>query len=195
MFFLSIAISIAASTAAPHARPTAVPSAAHVALASQAPADEYFGPLRISAIGIRMRIDVLGRRYTARTENDGDLVHDAGDVETALKIWNERYPRDTWAAPTAYHLAQLYQEIQTTDARARARAALTYVASTYPDSKFAHFARLRLAQGVPALHDESPVMPTAAPGASTAPASVASPSTLPATAAPNASNVPSSNRP
>jgi hypothetical protein len=168
LFICSLAMIFAASTAppSPRVRRSATPRATHVPLSSEAPADEYFGPLHLSAIAIRMRIDVLGRRYSARTESDDNLVHDAGDVETALKLWNQRYPNDVWAAPTAYHLAQLYQEIQTATARARARAAFAYVASAYPTSKFGHVTRLRLAQGFPPLHAESPVV--ASPGPSVA---------------------------
>ena len=78
-------------------------------LAKLAPADEDFGPLRMSGLAILMRIDVLGRRYHARLESDDDSLHDAGDVETALHLWSGRYPHDTWLAPTAFHLAQLFQ--------------------------------------------------------------------------------------
>jgi hypothetical protein len=90
-------------------------------------------------------------------------------------------------APTAYHLAQLYQNVQTQDARNHARAMYEFLAKNYPKSKEAHSARLRLSQGFPPLHDESPVSPTPAPygpaspvpGAS--PSSSASPATAPST--------------
>ena len=49
-----------------------------------------------------MRIDVLGWRYHARSESDDNLLHDAGDVETALHLWFGRYPHDTWLSPTAF---------------------------------------------------------------------------------------------
>ena len=128
-----------------------------------APADEYFGPLRMSALAIRMRIDVLGRRYHARSESDMDLLHDAGNLETALQIWAERYPHDTWLAPTAFHLAQLYAVIQSPIARGRATSAFRYVADTFGATYDGHLARLRIAQGFPALHDESPLLVTPAP--------------------------------
>ena len=126
-------------------------------LAKLAPADEYFGPLRMSGLAIRMRIDVLGRRYHARSESDDDLLHDAGDVETALHLWSGRYPHDTWLAPTAFHLAQLYAVIQTPVARVRAGAAFRFVDASFGATHDAHLARLRIAQGFPALHVESPL--------------------------------------
>lgn len=150
-------------------------------LAKLAPADEYFGPLRMSGLAIRMRIDVLGRRYHARSESDDDLLHDAGDVETALHIWSGRYPHDTWLAPTAFHLAQLYAVIQTPVARVRASAAFRFVDASFGATHDAHLARLRIAQGFPALNVESPLAsptpgPSSLPDAS-APAVVASPAT------------------
>lgn len=158
---------------APHATGTKpahpAKSRAARALAQLAPADEYFGPLRMSGLAIRMRIDVLGRRYHARGESDDDLLHDAGDAETALHLWAERYPRDTWLAPTAFHLAELYAVIQTPLARGRATAAFRYVADTFGTTRDGRLARARVAQGFPALHDESPLLASPAPGTSPLP--------------------------
>ena len=175
-----------ATTAPPanRARVAAAPKHPHVARASLAPADEYFGPLKMSAIFIRARIGALGRRYDARTESDDDLVHDAGDVQTAMFLWHDRYPHDTWLPPTALHLAELYQEIQTDAARKLARDAFAYVAAQYPKSSYAHLARVRLAAGFPPLHDESPVVtasasPEAAASAGPSPAPSGSPAGAP----------------
>ncbi|GAC1403524.1 MAG: hypothetical protein NVSMB64_05420 [Candidatus Velthaea sp.] len=155
----------------------------------QAPADEYFGALHMSAIAIRMRIDVLGRRYNERTASDDDLMHDAADVDTALKAWLARYPNDTWAAPTSFHLAELYQDVQTPAARRKARDAFAYVGSHYATSKYGHLARLRLARGFPPLHDESPIVATPAPGG--AGSATPNASALPlASAVPSASALP-----
>jgi hypothetical protein len=154
-----------------------------LASAADAPADEYFGPFKYSAISVRTKIDSLGRSYRERWADDASLVHDAQMVESSFRVWAQRYPKDKWLAPTAFHLAQLYQEIQTQDARNHARAMYAYVAKAFPSSKEAHFARLRLQQGFPPLQAEPPVAPTpnpyapsgtpASPGAS--PAASASP--------------------
>ncbi|HTD37668.1 MAG TPA: hypothetical protein VK669_09145 [Candidatus Limnocylindrales bacterium] len=149
---------------------------------ADAPADEYFGPFKYSALSVRTKIDALGRSYRERWADDASLVHDALMVESSYMVWAQRYPNDRWLAPTAYHLAQLYQEIQTQDARNHARAMYQYVVKTFPKSKEAHSARLRLQQGFPPLHDEPPVSPTPSPygtppppGASGAPAASPSP--------------------
>jgi hypothetical protein len=162
-------------------------AAGAVAKDTDAPADEYFGPFKYSALSVRSKITALGRSYRERWSDDASIVHDALLLESSYKVWAQKYPKDSWLAPTAYHLAQLYQEVQTQDARNHARAMYEYVAKTFPKSKEAHFARLRLQQGFPALHDESPVSPTPNPYASAAPSG-----SPPESAAPAASGAPAS---
>jgi len=168
-----------------------------VAKETDAPADEYFGPFKYSALSVRTKITALGRSYRERWADDASIVHDAGLLESSLSAWAQKYPKDIWLAPTAYHLAQLYQEVQSDDARKHARAMYEYLVKTFPNSKEAHFARLRLRQGFPPLHAESPVSPTpnpyasasasaapeASPAGSVAPA--AAPSGVPSPAAPS----------
>ncbi len=156
---------------------------------SAAPADEYFGAQKMSAIGIRMRIDKLGRRYHARTISDADLLHDAAIAEAALRAWGDKYPRDPWLAPTAFHLEQLDQTVQSTAARAQATDLLRYIAHDFAKTKYGHLSRLRLAQGFPPLHAESIVVATPNPYASAAPATpgpaTATGAPTPATASPS----------
>jgi len=90
---------------------------------AQAPADEYFGPQKMSAIAIRSSIGKLARTVGYRWQDDASIFHDAQLIEQSYKAWAQRYPADSWLAPTAYHLAQLYQELH--DQRARAAALST----------------------------------------------------------------------
>jgi hypothetical protein len=158
---------------------------------SSAPADEAFGRFKYTAVSVRTKIDALGRAYRERWENDASLLHDAGLVEDSYRLWAERYPHDPWLAPTAFHLAQFYAEIQTPQARAKALEMFRFVAQTFPATREGHLARLRLQQGLPPLHNESPVRPTPNPYAPSAPASPssaapASPPPSPAPASPTA---------
>ncbi|MBV8642297.1 MAG: hypothetical protein JO225_00085 [Candidatus Eremiobacteraeota bacterium] len=132
-----------------------------------APADEYFGPFKYSALSVRTKIDFLARSYNERWQDDDAIIHDAEMLETALRAWAQRYPRDHWLPPTAFHLAQLYQNLQTQSGRNHATAAYRYLAQTFPGSPQAHLARVRLQQGFPPLHAESPVSPTPNPYAPT----------------------------
>jgi hypothetical protein len=165
---------------------------AAVAKDTDAPADEYFGPFKYSAISVRMKITSLGRSYRERWQDDASIVHDAGLVESSFRVWAQKYPKDRWLAPTGFHLAQLYQEVQTDDARNHARAMYDFVAKNYPSSKEAHLARLRLAQGFPSFHPEPPVSPTpspygprpGSPGPSESPSAAPAPSSASAAPAP-----------
>lgn len=194
---LALVVALAKATPEPKAKATASTHAER-RLAELAPADQYFGPLKMSAIAIRTRIDALGRRYLARTESDADLLHDAANIEVSMNAWRERYPNDTWLAPTAFHLGELYQEIQTPVARARARATFRFVGETYAKTPQGHLARLRLVQGFPPLHDESPVVATpvpVTPSASSSPPVVPVSGTTPAAPVPGASPTPGASPP
>jgi hypothetical protein len=151
---------------------TLIPFAAFAKAAidkSAAPLDEYFGAQKMSALGIRMRIDDLGRRYHAHMLGDADALHDALITENSYRAWAGRYPRDRWLAPTAFHLEQLYAELQLPEARSHAMSMLHFVAGTFGATKYGHLSRLRLAQGFPALGPLSVVSPSAAPLESASP--------------------------
>lgn len=132
---------------------------------SAAPADEYFGTQKMSALGLRMRIGDLGRRLHAHVLADADALHDALDLEDSYHAWDMRYPRDSWLAPTAFHLEQLYAEVQLPDGRTHALAMLKYISARFGTTKYGHLSRLRLAQGFPALREPVAVTTTPAPGA------------------------------
>jgi hypothetical protein len=186
---VAMGLAVVATAAGAASKPAAQAGRAPVAAAkspapkvvADAPADEYFGPFKYSAISTRTKIDMLGRSYRERWADDASIVHDAGLVQSSLEAWTQKYPKDRWLAPTAFHLAQLYMEIQTADARNHARAMFEYVAKTYPSTPQGKSARLRLKQGFPPLHDESPVSPTPSPYA---------PSAANASPAPAAGDVP-----
>jgi hypothetical protein len=170
---------VAATAGAAVSKPTSAPKSAIAPKTNttDAPADEYFGPFKYSAISVRMKINALGRSYHERWADDASIVHDALLVESSFRAWAQKYPKDRWMAPTAYHLAQLYQDVQTQDARSHARAMYDFLVKNYPTSKEAHFARLRLSQGFPPLHAESPVSPTPSPYGPASPVPGASPAT------------------
>ena len=125
-----------------------------------AAADEYFGAFGMSPLSIRSTIGFLGREYHWRTISDHDLLGKALQVEGALRIWRTKYPEDPWLAPTFYHLEQLYQAVQSDEARTRAMAMLKDVIDHYPNTKQGHLSRSRLAAGFPPLIAETPLLST-----------------------------------
>jgi len=121
-------------------------------LSNSAPADQYFGPLKMSALGVRNRLSALGKRYHARTITDTDIIHDAKLIEASMAAWQKAYPGDPWIVSTYFHLEQVYQVVQSTNGRTHATIVLKFIAKEYPKTKQAHLSRLRLAQGFPPLH-------------------------------------------
>ena len=157
----------------------AAASATASAAGTDAPADRSFGPFKYTAISVRTKIDALARAYHGRWESDDSLLHDADMLQSSFDAWAQQYPHDRWLAPTAFHLAQLYADIQSAPARARAKTVFSYVAKTFANTKEGRLSRLRLSQGFPPLKAESPVQPTpnpyASPESSAAPAASAAP--------------------
>ncbi len=180
-------------TQAPAAQPT--PESGSNRLAGLAPADTYFGPFGMSPLSIRSTIGLLGREYHERTISDRDVLRKALITEDALRVWRAKYPADSWLAPTFYHLEQLYQAVQSDEARKHARAILSDVVRNYPNTPQGHLSRSRLAAGFPPLVPETAVVATPQPLASNAPATVdagAAPQTTPPAATPAAVPLPSS---
>ncbi len=121
-------------------------------LSNSAPADQYFGPLKMSALGVRNRLNALGKRYHARTITNDDIIHDAKLIEASMAAWQQAYPHDPWVVSTYFHLEQIYQAVQSSNGRTHATIVLKFIAKEYPKTKEAHLSRLRLGQGFPPLH-------------------------------------------
>jgi hypothetical protein len=72
-------------------------TAAHAAtMRDLAPADEYFGQLRMSVLGIRNELNTLERRATSGDRNVAAMSGKLALVDDAMRDWRARYPRDTW---------------------------------------------------------------------------------------------------
>jgi|GEM_PF-1113743 len=61
-----------------------------------APADEYFGQLRMSVLGIHNELNTLERRATSGDRNVAAMSGKLALVDDAMRDWRARYPRDTW---------------------------------------------------------------------------------------------------
>src|SRR5271165_7292932 len=69
-----------------------------------APADEYFGPLKMSILGIRNYIRDLGLRYLADPTKANSIFGMTVQTELSLKDWGRRYPSDSGVARQIYFL-------------------------------------------------------------------------------------------
>jgi hypothetical protein len=73
-----------------------------------APADEYFGPLKISILGIRNMLRDQGARLAADPAKADAVFGMIGYVELALRDLERKYPEDTALPGSIYRLERLY---------------------------------------------------------------------------------------
>ena len=109
--------------------------------ANLAPADRYFGRLKMSILGVRNSLRDLAARADAHPEDAEHIFDKAVLVEDALRDWHAHFPRDPWIPRYAYSLAQLYGKLDTDDARGRRHDTLDWLAATYPNSQYAQLPR------------------------------------------------------
>ena len=84
-FLLALAVFPAGFAPAPAAAATRV-----------APADEYFGHLKMSILGIRNQLRDLETRVTYRGQSRSSLLGKASFLEDAMADWSAKYPADPW---------------------------------------------------------------------------------------------------
>jgi hypothetical protein len=71
--------------------------AAHAAgMSDLAPADQYFGQLKMSVLGIRNELNTLERRAVSGDRNVSAMSGKLAMVDDAMRDWRRHYPRDTW---------------------------------------------------------------------------------------------------
>ncbi len=113
-----------------------------------APADEYFGRLKLSPFGIRHQIFSLkDDLHHARLQPDS-IAHDASFTDDALHDWFARFPQDPWLPATAWNLATLYEELPGPDAQTKAIATLKFVRDSFTNTPYAVYASHDLSRGV-----------------------------------------------
>ena len=120
-------------------------AARRAALMQLAPADEYFGPLKQSILGIRNTIRDMGLRYDVNHDIGSRTLTSAGLTEAAIRDWAHRYPRDHEVPSAILNLQRLYAKILTEPARGKAKATADWLFSAYGNSPQAKSLRKILA--------------------------------------------------
>ena len=105
--------------------------------ASLAPADRYFGRLKMSILGVRNSLRDLAARADENPDQAEHIFDKAVLVEDALRDWQAHFPRDPWIPKYAYALAQLYDKLDMEEARARKNDTLDWLIACYPESEYA----------------------------------------------------------
>ena len=76
-----------------------------------APADEYFGRLKMSILGIRNQLRDLETKSQWRGENKRALLGEATFIEDAMREWQSKYPGDPWIPGFRRRLNLVYVRI------------------------------------------------------------------------------------
>lgn len=107
-----------------------------------APADRYFGRLKMSILGVRNSLIDLSARVAAHPEDAVSVYEQTLLVDDALHDWAAQFPHDPWLPRFAHGLAELYRKVDTEDARIRKNDTLDWLIATYPQSEYAQRPRI-----------------------------------------------------
>ena len=142
---------------------TSVAAAPTLTLAASkvAPADEYFGKLKLSILGISNTIKDQGNKIDADPTQQSSVMNSAGLAEDAIHDWEKKYPLDSWIPRTVFSLERLYAKIDSDAARAKAKATMVWLVHDYPKSPQAKIGRSELAANKVGV--KPPEAPAAAP--------------------------------
>lgn len=73
-----------------------------------APADEYFGRLKMSVLGIANVIHDMRNRVETSPERTPSIFGGLANVADAIRDWETKYPHDTWIAKDLLALENCY---------------------------------------------------------------------------------------
>ncbi len=152
-----------------------------------APADEYFGKLKMSILGIRNTIKDQGLKIDVDPAKAPSTTNAIALTEDAIHDWQHKYPCDSWLPGTLLGLERFYLKIHTDDGVKHVHATFAWLRHDYPRSNVVQVARREDGQAtvVPA----SPAMASAPGGTDPASTSTA-PSPQPAAPVPLNGQVP-----
>jgi hypothetical protein len=181
----------ALSAQAPAAKPTAKPALAQKKAPPirVAPADEYFGKLKMSVLGIRNTIKDVGLNIDIDPNRWTQQASKAAFAEDAVHDWQRKYPQDTWLAKTVFALERMYAKLESDEGRKHALASMKWLVHDFPKTWYGKTGKTELASGKvgrplqtaasaspsPALIAEPGTLPSALPARDTTSATIVSP--------------------
>ena len=125
----------AAHATAPKTPAKAAKTVAKAPKCKVAPADEYFGKLKMSILGIRNTIKDQGLKV------DFDPANAIALTEDAIHDWQKKYPCDNWLPGTLLGLERFYLKIHTDDGVKHVHATFAWLRHDYPRSNVVQVAR------------------------------------------------------
>ena len=120
----------------PHAK-----TVAHVTRCKVAPADEYFGKLKMSILGIRNTIKDQGLKVDVDPDRADSTFNAIGLTEDAIRDWEHKYPCDSWIPGSIFALEQFYTKIHTADGVRHVHATFAWLRHDYPKHRLIASAR------------------------------------------------------
>jgi hypothetical protein len=151
-----------------------------------APADEYFGKLKMSILGIRNTIKDQGLKVDYDPTKAPSTSNAIALTEDAIRDWQHKYPCDTWLPGTLFSLERFYLKIHTDDGVKHVHATFAWLRHDYPKSGVVQVARREDGQ--------ASVVP-ASPATASLPSSGTTTGTAGTTGMTSASAAPSSGQP
>ncbi len=106
-----------------------------------APADEYFGKLKMSILGIRNTIKDQGLKVDVDPNAAPSTSNAISLTEDAIRDWQHKYPCDSWLPGTLFALERFYLKIHTDDGVKHVHATFAWLRHDYPKSKVVQVAR------------------------------------------------------
>ncbi len=146
-FVSLVAIATTASAPAFASETTKSESAPAHRHSSVAPADEYFGKLKMSVLGMRNTMADLGRKIDYSPEKAESIFANTDYLEDSIHDWQKKYPHDTWLPRYVLDLAHLYGKVPSDEGRNRAKKTMAWLVAGFPHSQQARVGRAELASG------------------------------------------------
>jgi len=188
--FLVLTITAIAASAAPAPQPTKWQLHEQELFRNSAPADEYFGRLKMSYLG-------MNNTFRDSAISAGEHTTDAGIVrkvalaEDALEAWARKYPRDPQLPRTYFLALQIERKLWLKPNQDRAWVVLNRLVHDFRTTFFGKAAQRALAIGftehyyalpVPCATPSSTPVPSPSPSDQSAAGDAATPSPAPSTA-------------
>lgn len=106
-----------------------------------APADEYFGKLKMSILGIRNTIKDQGLKIDVDPTKAPSTSNAIALTEDAIRDWQHKYPCDSWLPGTLFSLERFYLKIHTDDGVKHVHSTFAWLRHDYPKSGVVQIAR------------------------------------------------------
>src|ERR1700733_1402625 len=164
VLFAALAVTAIAASAAPAPQPaklTKWQQAQQERFKNSAPADEYFGRMKMSFLGMNNTFRDSSISSGDHTTNQA-IINKVALAEDALGDWARRYPRDPQLARTYFLAVQVERKIWVKANQDRAWIYLNRLVQIFPDSYFGKTLKRDIAIGFTEHYYQLPV-PCATP--------------------------------